>query len=236
MSYKLKEWKTMREAGPAYKFGLMLDRAEDLHARQRTHEALIYLTRVWNALDGGFYPLSGRNEDTCNRAEVDSNLVDDLWWEMVERCSWAFFNRDDGTTSPNFLMFTYREGPPEIKPLQVSRVYGALLVNVFWPNTAKQPTMDEYIAYRTNGDSEQQKIAVDTVVELSGADFDLFCENLLSPQKWLRGLGGYHRIPGHEGYETTRLCVLVYTERDGVRTSLYVDPSGFDYARYVGWL
>jgi hypothetical protein len=235
VSHKLKEWKEMRVAGAWYKFGLMLDRAEDLHARQRTQDALVYLTRIWNALDGGFYPLSGHDENTCNRGEVDDNLVDDLWWEMVGRCPWAFFTNTDGHIRPNSLKFTYREDKNAIEPLQVSRIYGALRANVFWPNTAKQLTMDDYVSHRINGDSKQEAVAVDTVVQLSNEDFDLFCGDLLRSRDWLRGLGGYRRIPGHEGYTTTRLCVLVYTEREGTRTSLYVDPSGYDYARYVGW-
>ena len=103
MSHQLKEWRMMR-FNPSHKLELMLDRAEDMRHTNRLHDAMIYLTRIWNAVDGGFFPLSGHDEDTCNRGEVDGDLVDDLWHSMLYRCPWAFLDQHN----VNSMNFTYR--------------------------------------------------------------------------------------------------------------------------------
>tara|TARA_Y100000310_G_scaffold327074_1_gene392876 strand:- start:471 stop:746 length:276 start_codon:yes stop_codon:yes gene_type:complete len=89
-----------------HKIQLMFDRAEGMHLNGRRHDALVYLTRIWNAIDEGFFPLSGGGER--DNGTGYAHLRDDLWWDMVERCPWAFLHSDDGTTSPNNMNFTYR--------------------------------------------------------------------------------------------------------------------------------
>ena len=107
MSHQLKEWRTMRTS-PMHKIELMLDRAEDMRATNRLHDAMIYLTRIWNAIDGGFFPLSGFDEDSDEENEYDfekEDLQDDLWQAMACRCPWAF--RDNSYI--NSMNFTYRD-------------------------------------------------------------------------------------------------------------------------------
>jgi len=114
MSYQLKEWRTLRTS-PLHKIELMLDRAEDMRHTNRLEDAMVYLTRIWNAIDGGFFPLSGNDEDTCKREELKDklgekyyanyDLVDDLWQAMACRCPWAF--RDNSYI--NSMNFTYRD-------------------------------------------------------------------------------------------------------------------------------
>ena len=113
MSYQLKEWRTLRTS-PMHKVQLMFDRAEEMHLDGGHRASLVYLTKIWNAIDGGFFPLSGGGErddyDYRNSGtDYGNNLQDDLWWSMVERCPWAFFHSEDGTTSPNNMNFTYRD-------------------------------------------------------------------------------------------------------------------------------
>ena len=114
MSYKLKEWRTLRTS-PMHKIELMLDRAEEMRHTNQLREAMVYLTRIWNAIDGGFFPLSGNDEDTCKREELKDklgetyyanwDLVDDLWHSMLFRCPWAFRNPHN----VNSMNFTYRD-------------------------------------------------------------------------------------------------------------------------------
>ena len=61
--------------------------------------------------------------------------------------------------------------------------------------------------------------------DLTPGEFDNFAANLLTSRDWLRGKGGYL----NEG----RLCVEVVAPG---RPTLFVDPSGGDYARYVARL
>jgi len=61
-------------------------------------------------------------------------------------------------------------------------------------------------------------------VSLSTGDYDRFAATLLKDRDWLAGKGGWKR-------DGTRLAVAVTAP---ARRTLYVDPSGSSYARYVG--
>ena len=105
MSHQLKEWRSM-QTSPLHKIELMLDRAEDMRHTNRLHDAMIYLTRIWNAIVGGFFPLAGFNEDSDKATEYDfekGDLQDDLWHSVLYRCPWAF--RDPHNV--NSMNFTY---------------------------------------------------------------------------------------------------------------------------------
>jgi len=69
------------------------------------------------------------------------------------------------------------------------------------------------------------EVYVSKTVTLTPQEFDEFASRLLKPRDWLAGEGGY------EGY--ARVCVEVVA--DG-RPTLFVDPSGSDYGRYVAKL
>ena len=61
--------------------------------------------------------------------------------------------------------------------------------------------------------------------EMTPAEFDALSSSLLRSREWLKGKGGY--------VGAGRLCVEV---RALGRPSLYIDPSGGDYPRYVARL
>lgn len=74
------------------------------------------------------------------------------------------------------------------------------------------------------GDMEYASI-VETK-EMTTEEYDLFTANFFQPCPWLKGKGGYNK----DGY---RQAVAVTAAE---RETLYIDPSGYDYARYVGFL
>ena len=61
------------------------------------------------------------------------------------------------------------------------------------------------------------------IAVLDTADFAELCQNLLDENDWLAGLGGFAQ------HRKSILCV------DGSNGAAFlVDPSGYNYARYVG--
>ncbi len=89
--------------------------------------------------------------------------------------------------------------------------------------TRKPCSLDEVLL---NGDPDPtaSQVMVEKLVALSTAEYDEFAENLLVDRDWLKGLGGWLN-------KDERNSVMV-TAPD--RTTLYVDPSGSAYGRYVG--
>ncbi|MET2523246.1 hypothetical protein [Ralstonia pseudosolanacearum] len=69
---------------------------------------------------------------------------------------------------------------------------------------------------------EYVEVYVTETKELTTAEFDDFANNLLMSRDWLRGKGG--------GYLGKYLCIEVIAPG---RPTLYVNPEGSDYARYV---
>ena len=75
------------------------------------------------------------------------------------------------------------------------------------------------------GGEGNYKVFVTETREMTPAEFDAFASQLLKSRNWLSGKGGY--------LADGRLCVEV---RASGRPTLYVDPSGGDYGRYVARL
>ena len=75
------------------------------------------------------------------------------------------------------------------------------------------------------GGEGNYKVFVTETREMTPAEFDAFASQLLKSRDWLNGKGGY--------LADGRLCVEV---RATGRPTLYVDPSGGDYGRYVARL
>ena len=75
------------------------------------------------------------------------------------------------------------------------------------------------------GGEGNYKVFVTETREMTPAEFDGFACQLLKSRDWLNGKGGY--------LADGRLCVEV---RASGRPTLYVDPSGGDYGRYVARL
>jgi len=73
-------------------------------------------------------------------------------------------------------------------------------------------------------EDEAQPIKVQSTCRFTATQYDGFVEHFLSTWDFLAGRGGVEN-----GY---RLVVKVSAPR---RRTLYIDPSGSDYARYVGF-
>ena len=71
----------------------------------------------------------------------------------------------------------------------------------------------------------EHRIYITETVEMTIAEFDEFTRDLTRPQTWLAGKGG----------NVADGCLCVEVHAPG-RPYLYVDPSGYDYARYVARL
>lgn len=67
--------------------------------------------------------------------------------------------------------------------------------------------------------------------ELTPADYDSFSSNFMMAWPWLEGKGGASMKRSGETVEEIHHCVAV-TAPD--RETLYVNPQGHSYARYVG--
>ena len=68
-----------------------------------------------------------------------------------------------------------------------------------------------------------ERVHVAETVELTAAEYDTFARSLLKDCSWLAGKGG--------GMNGSIQAVAVTAPE---RTTLYVNPEGYAYARYVG--
>ena len=111
----------------------------------------------------------------------------------------------------------------------------------------KNNTVAEYRQEIAKGEYRIDDCKVTHTAILSDADYELFANTLLTDYDWLSGLGGsavdMEPEPTGDFYEWSpaqqeefrsnsyRLVVAVISPK---RTTLYVDPQGYQYARYVG--
>ena len=79
------------------------------------------------------------------------------------------------------------------------------------------------IAHEELGDLAN-RIEIESRQTLTEAEYDSFAAELLADRDWLAGRGGYLDGGGRSVVEVTAPN----------RTTLYVDPSGSNYGRYVG--
>ncbi|MCM8595170.1 hypothetical protein [Accumulibacter sp.] len=89
---------------------------------------------------------------------------------------------------------------------------------------ARKPEHLQEVLAATSCDDRPEPVVITETRELTPAEYDAFSRTLLQDRDWLAGKGGYPD-------QTTRHVVEVKAEN---RETLYVDPSGFAYGRYVG--
>ena len=89
--------------------------------------------------------------------------------------------------------------------------------------TRKPVDLQEVLA-ATPYDERPEPVVISETRELTTAEYDVFANTLLQDRDWLAGKGGYPD-------QATRHVVEVKAEN---RKTLYVDPSGSAYGRYVG--
>ena len=88
--------------------------------------------------------------------------------------------------------------------------------------TRKPCSLDE-VLHNTDPSAPPEPIAIELRKELTAAEYDAFANTLLNDRDWLAGRGGHSN--------GMRSVVEVSAPN---RTTLYVDPSGGSYGRYVG--
>jgi hypothetical protein len=88
--------------------------------------------------------------------------------------------------------------------------------------TRKPCSLDEVLR-NTDPSAQPEPIAIEFRKELTAAEYDAFASSLLEDREWLTGRGGHANGQRQ----------VVEVSAPG-RTTLYVDPSGSSYGRYVG--
>ena len=88
--------------------------------------------------------------------------------------------------------------------------------------TRKPCSLDE-VLHNTDPSAPPESITIEFRKELTIGEYDAFASTLLEDRDWLAGRGGH----------TNGQRQVVEVSAPG-RTTLYVDPSGGSYGRYVG--
>ena len=88
--------------------------------------------------------------------------------------------------------------------------------------TRKPCSIDE-VHHNSDPSAPPEVITIEFRKELTATEYDAFANTLLEDRDWLTGRGGH--ADGHRR--------VVEVSAPG-RTTLYVDPSGSSYGRYVG--
>ena len=88
--------------------------------------------------------------------------------------------------------------------------------------TRKPCSLDE-VLHNTDPSAPPESITIELRKELTAIEYDVFANTLLDNRDWLAGHGG------HSNGKRS----VVEVSASG-RTTLYVDPSGSSYGRYVG--
>lgn len=89
---------------------------------------------------------------------------------------------------------------------------------------ARKPYDLDCVLHSGDASARPEAIEIEFRKELTEAEYDAFAKTLLDDREWLAGRGGYLEGGG-------RSVVEVIAPN---RTTLYVDPSGGNYGRYVG--
>jgi hypothetical protein len=88
--------------------------------------------------------------------------------------------------------------------------------------TRKPCSLDE-VLHNSDPSAPPESITIEFRKELTAAEYDTFANTLLQDRDWLTGRGGHANGQRQ----------VVEVSAPG-RTTLYVDPSGGSYGRYVG--
>lgn len=136
--------------------------------------------------------------------------------------------------------------PVSIVDIEIDRK-NVEVVECKFPSLNKCQRLDEYIEQLD--DTKMYRAAINRVVQLTNEDYDLWTNDLLDDQEWLAKMGGsdstapLREVENWYNYteaeqklwlaEAYNLAVLVYAPN---RPAILVDPQGYDYARYVGFI
>lgn len=116
-----------------------------------------------------------------------------------------------------------------------------------FPSGNKCQQLDEYIEQIE--ETAMHRAVINRIVQLTDADYDAWTQELLSSQEWLAEMGGSdstaplrdvenwwnYSEDEQKAYraEAYNLSILVYAPN---RSAILVNPQGYNYARYVGFI
>lgn len=122
-----------------------------------------------------------------------------------------------------------------------------LFVNAKFAIINKNDTIAEYRELVAKGQFRLERCKVTESVRLSAEEYQDFTDTLLTDREWLTGKGGHDStadLPSVDSFwqyseeqqkvwkEHAYRLVLAVSAPD--RATIYVDPQGYTYARYVG--
>jgi hypothetical protein len=118
-------------------------------------------------------------------------------------------------------------------------------IKAWFPRLNKQDKIEDY-EWQTNRTQEDCKVT--HVAILSNEGYDEFTDNLLTDREWLAGLGGHdadgdnwpegswYKWPEAEQERFKRACYCCVVEVQSPEMgTIYINPEGYDYARYVAF-
>ena len=124
------------------------------------------------------------------------------------------------------------------------------MIMICQPHLNKCCSIAEYNEQRDKGDCDEIQGKITHRAQLTDAQYDIFAENLLASLPWLAGKGGTDStadLPGtddlsffqltpeqQEEWKARAFSLFVEVTAPN-RESIYIDPQGHSYARYVGF-
>lgn len=135
-----------------------------------------------------------------------------------------------------------------IADVQLSPV--EVFIDVLLPSLNKNNTLDEYTEQRENGNFQIVRGKITERAELTTEQYDVLTNNLLHGVPWLAGKGGcdstadlpgtddlsFFQLSPEQQEEWKRHVYTLFIEVTAPdRETIYIDPQGHDYARYLGF-
>lgn len=128
---------------------------------------------------------------------------------------------------------------PQTERAHIEKIQHFALTGLF-PSFNKNNTLEEYTEQLSK--TGKEAVMIDEIIYLNNADYDHFKNSLMDSRPWLKGKGTYYKMSKqlcaalkkiNIDQKSARICPAIYSPG---RPALLVDPSGHDYARYVGFL
>jgi hypothetical protein len=133
----------------------------------------------------------------------------------------------------------------KVIPLSIENVDGDF-IEIAFPNLNKNNEIELYLDQLEKRQYKLTKTIISEVVTLDQVGYDEFVQNLMANYDWLKGKGGcgttYEKSYDEcktdeelkEFYKNAYTIAIKVQSKN--RKTLYVDPQGYAYARYVGFM
>ena len=138
-------------------------------------------------------------------------------------------------------------------PSSVISLNFPVFTSAYFPRDNKHNHLDQYLNQALDardkmleaGSGLTERLKITDIVTLGSSEYEDFTRSLLTNRPWLSGKGGVQSdaVTTEDFFKMTdeerrifaetkyRLCVAVQCEG---RRTIFVDPQGYDYARYSG--